>query len=92
MAQKISFYIYLNEEIESYLTSYVWPSEPSAINCIPQGSFSFNLRPAEQFFIFMRPLSAFEFETPDLESFSYEMCLEALDNYALHPKFDTQGP
>ncbi len=45
----------------------MWPSEPSSINCGPQGTFTFYLRPAEHFFMLMWPLSGFEFKTPGVE-------------------------
>jgi len=49
----------------------VWPSEPSSINCGPQGTFSFYLHPAEHFFMLMRPLSGFELETPGVNKKKY---------------------
>ncbi len=42
--------------------------KPSIIKCGPQGTFSFNLWLAEHFFMLMRPLSGFKFETPVLET------------------------
>jgi len=50
-----------------YIWQDMWHSEPSSINCSPQGTFCFYLRPAEHFFMLMRPLSVFEFETSVLK-------------------------
>ncbi len=38
-------------------------SKPFSINFGPQGTFSFYLRPVEHFFMLMRSMSRFEFET-----------------------------
>jgi len=62
---KVSSESYLNEEKASYLTRYV-AFRAFLYKLRQQGTFSFYLRPAEHFFMLMRPLSGFEFETPDL--------------------------
>jgi len=49
-----------------HIWQYIWHSEPSSINYGAQGTFSFYLQPEEHFFMLMRPLSGFEFETPVL--------------------------
>jgi hypothetical protein len=45
----------------SWMVSWFWYPL-----CGPQSLFDFNLRPAEIFYILMRPVYSFEFETPDL--------------------------
>jgi len=58
----------------------MWHSEPSSLNCSMQVTFSFYMQPAEHFFMLMRPLSEFEFETPGLNLVSntlkYPMCFQ----------------